>query len=69
MYKPSKRGAGSRKQAASKIDETAAQLTHWTQVKMGHDKNQQLCSDEMKMYVLCVFKWHDVGVIINLYSN
>ena len=55
MYKPSKRGAGSRKQAASKIDETAARLTDWAQVKMGHSRNQLLSSDEMKMYVLSVF--------------
>ena len=53
MYKRSKGGVGSRKHAASKVEETAARLSHWAQAEMGWSNRSHLPSnDEIKMYVL-----------------
>lgn len=52
MYKPAKRGVGSRKQATSKVDELATRLADWAEVEMGQSRSQLPSKDEIKMYVL-----------------
>ena len=49
MSKPVKRGASSRKHAASKAEELTARLTQWTEREMGLTRSQLPPNDDIKI--------------------
>lgn len=66
MSKPVKRGASSRKHAASKAEELTTRLAQWTEGEMGLPRGQVPPNDQIKMQVdeihlLLVFKYYHGG--------